>query len=82
MDDRKIDFVKPSEDELLKLAGGSMDMVNTGKNGMELRTILAQRVSINFDIKYLLSPIFIIPCISTRLWSLRRSYMNKQSKRD
>lgn len=43
VDDRKIDFVKPSEEELLKLAGGSLDMVNTGKQGMELRSILAQR---------------------------------------
>ena len=46
VDDRKIDFTKPTDEDLLKLAGGTLDMVNTGKVGMELRSILAQRVSI------------------------------------
>ena len=37
-------FQTPSEEELLRLAGGDKDMVLTGKAGMELRTVLAQRV--------------------------------------
>lgn len=57
VDDRKIDFVKPNEEELLKLAGGSLDMVNTGKQGMELRSILAQRVSYPCNFLILLSVI-------------------------
>lgn len=39
------DFRAPTEEELLRLAGGDKDMVLTGKAGMELRTVLAQRVS-------------------------------------
>ena len=38
------EFRDPTESELLKLAGGELDMVYTGKPGMELRTVLAQRV--------------------------------------
>lgn len=45
LDDRSQTFLKPSEEDLLRLAGGSLEMINTGKDGMELRTILAQRVS-------------------------------------
>ena len=37
-------FRAPTEEELLRLAGGDKDMVLTGKVGMELRTVLAQRV--------------------------------------
>lgn len=43
VDDRKIDFVHPSDEELLRLAGGDLEMVNTGKEGLELRSVLAQR---------------------------------------
>lgn len=39
-------FRAPTEEELLKLAGGDPNMVYTGKAGMELRTVLAQRVRI------------------------------------
>ncbi len=40
-------FAAPTEAELLKLAGGDLSMVQTtGKAGGELRTILAQRVSV------------------------------------
>lgn len=38
------EFRAPTEEELLKLAGGDANMVYTGKAGMELRTVLAQRV--------------------------------------
>jgi hypothetical protein len=38
-------FKPPTDEELLRLAGGDKDMVLTGKAGMELRTVLAQRVS-------------------------------------
>lgn len=39
-------YVNPSEELLLKMAGGDMNMIQkTGKAGSELRTILAQRVS-------------------------------------
>ena len=40
-------LVQPNEEQLLKLAGGSKDMIHkTGKEGLELRTVLAQRVSL------------------------------------
>jgi hypothetical protein len=39
------EFRIPTDAELLQLAGGDKDMVLTGKAGMELRTVLAQRVS-------------------------------------
>lgn len=39
-------LVNPSDETLLKLAGGDLDMIHTGKKGVELRTILAHRVII------------------------------------
>lgn len=36
-------FADPSPNELLQLAGGTIDMIHTGKAGVELRTVLAQR---------------------------------------
>ncbi|KAJ1439312.1 hypothetical protein B484DRAFT_415932 [Ochromonadaceae sp. CCMP2298] len=39
----KTGFEPPTELELLQLAGGDTVMVTTGKEGMELRTVLAQR---------------------------------------
>lgn len=36
-------FADPSPSELLQLAGGTIDMIDTGKAGVELRTVLAQR---------------------------------------
>lgn len=39
-------YLKPTEDDLLRMAGGTKEMVQaTGKAGEELRTVLAQRVS-------------------------------------
>jgi hypothetical protein len=47
IDDRSQAFLKPTEEDLLRLAGGTIEMIqSTGKDGMELRTILAQRVSL------------------------------------
>jgi hypothetical protein len=37
-------YVPPTELELLRLAGGDKPMVFTGKEGMELRSVLAHRV--------------------------------------
>lgn len=37
------DPLNPTEEELLRLAGGDVDMIHTGKPGFDLRTILAQR---------------------------------------
>lgn len=37
-------YVPPTDAELLKMAGGTLDMIHTGKDGMELRSILAARV--------------------------------------
>ena len=37
-------YVPPTDEELLKLAGGNKMMANTGDEGLELRTVLAQRV--------------------------------------
>ncbi len=47
MDERDAEaFANPTEEQLLKMAGGSLDMVReTGKAGGELRSVLAQRVS-------------------------------------
>ena len=39
------DLVNPSEEELFRLAGGTLDMKNLGKKGIDVRTVLAQRVS-------------------------------------
>lgn len=39
------DLVNPTDEELFRLAGGTLDMKNLGKKGIDLRTILAQRVS-------------------------------------
>lgn len=39
-------FVPPTEEELLRMAGGTAEMIQaTGKSGAELRSVLAQRVS-------------------------------------
>ena len=38
------ELVNPSDEVLLKLAGGEVDMIHTGKKGVELRTVLAHRV--------------------------------------
>jgi len=38
-------YVPPTDEELLKLAGGNKMMANTGDEGLELRSVLAQRVS-------------------------------------
>ncbi len=45
VDDQSTTFFKPTDEDLLRLAGGTLDMINTGKSGMELRSILTQRVS-------------------------------------
>jgi hypothetical protein len=37
-------YVPPTDEELLKLAGGNKMMANTGDAGLELRSVLAQRV--------------------------------------
>lgn len=37
-------YVPPTDEELLKLAGGNKMMANTGDEGLELRSVLAQRV--------------------------------------
>lgn len=34
---------KPTKEQLLEMAGGSLDMITTGKKGVELRSILAHR---------------------------------------
>ena len=38
--------------QLLKLAGGTVEMIHTGLKGVELRNILAQRVSDDFTFQY------------------------------
>ena len=40
------DLINPSDETLLRLAGGDLEMIQTGKKGVELRTILAHRVII------------------------------------
>ncbi len=60
LDDRSKAFLKPTDEDLLRLAGGDINMINTGKVGMELRTVLAQRVR-NLTVAYhskLYYPIF------------------------
>ena len=52
-------FQTPSEEELLRLAGGDKDMVLTGKAGMELRTVLAQRVRL-FNIVIIVTIMIVI----------------------
>lgn len=43
IDDRKIDMVHPSEADLLRMAGATVDMIHTGKAGLELRSVIAAR---------------------------------------
>jgi len=38
-----IEAYKPTDEQLLEMAGGSLDMITTGKKGVELRSILAHR---------------------------------------
>lgn len=38
-------YIPPTKEELLKLAGGNLDMATAGDEGLELRSVLAQRVS-------------------------------------
>jgi hypothetical protein len=37
------DLINPTDEELYRLAGGSLDMKNLGKKGIDLRTVLARR---------------------------------------
>jgi hypothetical protein len=60
VDAENVDFVNPSEEELFRLAGGTPDMLMTGKAGAELRSILAQRVRFCFNPRY---PLLLILCL-------------------
>lgn len=37
------DLINPTDEELFRLAGGTLDMKNMGKKGIDLRTVLATR---------------------------------------
>jgi hypothetical protein len=54
------DLINPTEEELFKLAGGNLDMINLGKKGIDLRTVLATRVS-----KRVLFLVFLNSCLGT-----------------
>lgn len=66
VEEGKIDFVNPTDEELLKLAGGTIDMMHMGKNAVELRSIIAQRVSsmkkkyIQYFFKFIFSFLFLL----------------------
>lgn len=43
LDDRKVDLINPPMEELLRMAGGDINMLYTGKEGLELRSVIAAR---------------------------------------
>lgn len=70
------DLVNPTDEELFRLAGGSLDMKNLGKKGIDYRTILAKRVRINSLYKYLRVNVSVRRCIS------KKNYTSKLCRRD
>jgi hypothetical protein len=80
IDAGKVDLLNPSDEDLLRLAGGTVDMVHLGKAGVELRSILAQRVSV-FNRKRCESDLIFFTFVIPRPFTSRESCTIKQSRK-